>query len=108
MDQATHNKIVSFIWGITDDVLRDHFNRNMYPDVVTAWLDVREATEHLPDNVFESAAELDVSTAQIKVWLARLVAEGVLDKRSRPVAYVVRQAGLFASSLADETRSDQS
>jgi type I restriction enzyme M protein len=23
MDQATHNKIVSFIWGIADDVLRD-------------------------------------------------------------------------------------
>lgn len=26
MDQATHNKIVSFIWGIADDVLRDLFN----------------------------------------------------------------------------------
>ena len=25
MDQATHNKIVSFIWGIADDVLRDVF-----------------------------------------------------------------------------------
>ena len=25
MDQATHNKIVSFIWGIADDVLRDLF-----------------------------------------------------------------------------------
>ena len=23
MDQATHNKIVPFIWGIADDVLRD-------------------------------------------------------------------------------------
>jgi len=27
MDQATHNKIVSFIWGIADDVLRDLFKR---------------------------------------------------------------------------------
>jgi type I restriction enzyme M protein len=27
MDQATHNKIVSFIWGIADDVLRDLFRR---------------------------------------------------------------------------------
>jgi type I restriction enzyme M protein len=25
MDQATHNKVVSFIWGIADDVLRDLF-----------------------------------------------------------------------------------
>ena len=33
MDQATHNKIVSFIWGIADDVLRDLFRRGKYPDV---------------------------------------------------------------------------
>jgi type I restriction enzyme M protein len=30
MDQATHNKIVSFIWGIADDVLRDLFKRGKY------------------------------------------------------------------------------
>jgi type I restriction enzyme M protein len=34
MDQATHNKIVSFIWGIADDVLRDLFKRSKYPDVI--------------------------------------------------------------------------
>ena len=34
MDQATHNKIVSFIWGIADDVLRDLFKRGKYPDVI--------------------------------------------------------------------------
>ena len=27
MDQATHNKIVSFTWGIADDVLRELFQR---------------------------------------------------------------------------------
>jgi hypothetical protein len=27
MDQATHSKIVSFLWGIADDVLRDLFKR---------------------------------------------------------------------------------
>jgi type I restriction enzyme M protein len=27
MDQATHNRIVSFLWGIADDVLRDLFKR---------------------------------------------------------------------------------
>ena len=27
MHQAPHNKIVSFIWGIADDVLRDQFKR---------------------------------------------------------------------------------
>jgi type I restriction enzyme M protein len=34
MDQATVNKIVSFIWGIADDVLRDLFKRGKYPDVI--------------------------------------------------------------------------
>lgn len=34
MDQVTHNKIVSFIWGIADDVLRDLFKRGKYPDVI--------------------------------------------------------------------------
>src|SRR6476659_8384141 len=34
MDQATHNKIVSFIWGIADDVIRDLFKRGKYPDVI--------------------------------------------------------------------------
>ena len=34
MDQAIHNRIVSFIWGIADDVLRDLFKRGKYPDVI--------------------------------------------------------------------------
>lgn len=34
MDQTTSNKIVSFIWGIADDVLRDLFKRGKYPDVI--------------------------------------------------------------------------
>jgi type I restriction enzyme M protein len=34
MVQSTHNKIVSFIWGIADDVLRDLFKRGKYPDVI--------------------------------------------------------------------------
>jgi hypothetical protein len=33
MDQATHNKIVSFIWGIADDVLRDLFNRDFIASI---------------------------------------------------------------------------
>jgi len=34
MDQGTHSKIVSFLWGIADDVLRDLFKRGKYPDVI--------------------------------------------------------------------------
>jgi len=35
VDQATHNKIVSFIWGIADDVLRDLFKHGKYPAAST-------------------------------------------------------------------------
>ena len=34
MDQAAHNKIVSFIWGIADDVRRDLYVRGKYRDVI--------------------------------------------------------------------------
>ena len=52
MDQATHNKIVSFIWGIADDVLRDLFKRGKYPDVILPMCVIRrmdavlEPTKH--------------------------------------------------------------
>ncbi len=34
MDHAQHNQIVSFIWGIADDVLRDLYVRGKYGDVI--------------------------------------------------------------------------
>lgn len=36
MDHSTHNKIVSFIWSIADDCLRDVFVRGKYRDVILA------------------------------------------------------------------------
>ena len=34
MDHALHTRIVSFIWGIADDVLRDLYVRGKYRDVI--------------------------------------------------------------------------
>jgi type I restriction enzyme M protein len=34
MNHATHNKIVSFIWSIADDCLRDVFVRGKYRNVI--------------------------------------------------------------------------
>ena len=34
MSKKAHNKIVSYIWGIADDVLRDVFVRGKYRDVI--------------------------------------------------------------------------
>jgi len=43
----------------------------------------------------EVAAALDVSNAQAKVWLQRLVDEGVIEKQRKPMGYIVKQSGLF-------------
>jgi type I restriction-modification system DNA methylase subunit len=34
MNNKVHNQIVSFIWGIADDVLRDVFVRGKYRDII--------------------------------------------------------------------------
>lgn len=34
MDHSAHNKIVSFIWSIADDCLRDVYVRGKYRDVI--------------------------------------------------------------------------
>lgn len=34
MNTKVHNQIVSFIWSIADDVLRDHFVKGKYRDII--------------------------------------------------------------------------
>lgn len=43
----------------------------------------------------EVAAALDVTTAQAKAWLQRLVDEGVIEKQKKPAGYIVKQSSLF-------------
>ncbi len=43
----------------------------------------------------EIAAVLDVSNAQAKAWLQRLIDEGVIEKQKKPVGYIVKQSSLF-------------
>jgi type I restriction enzyme M protein len=62
MDQATHNKIVSFIWGIADDVLRDLFRRGKYPDVILPMCVIRRmdaVLEPTKKKVLETRRMLD-------------------------------------------------
>jgi len=62
MDQATHNKIVSFIWGIADDVLRDLFKRGKYPDVILPMCVIRRmdaVLEPTKKEVLETKRMLD-------------------------------------------------
>jgi type I restriction enzyme M protein len=62
VDQATHNKIVSFIWGIADDVLRDLFKRGKYPDVILPMCVIRRldaVLEPTKQKVLATRAMLD-------------------------------------------------
>jgi len=64
MDQATHNKIVSFIWGIADDVLRDLFKRGKYPDVILPMCVIRRmdaVLEPTKQKVLDTKKMLDKS-----------------------------------------------
>jgi predicted Rossmann fold nucleotide-binding protein DprA/Smf involved in DNA uptake len=59
----------------------------------TLFAAVREAIQRLLKNPIkdtEVAAALEVSNAQAKAWLKRLVEENVLEKLGNPVRYVVR------------------
>lgn len=41
------------------------------------------------------AKMLNVSTSQAKVWLQRLLEEGVIEKQKKPAGYVTKQSALF-------------
>jgi DNA processing protein len=43
----------------------------------------------------EVAAALNVSNAQAKAWLQRLVDEGVIERQKKPAGYIVKQSSLF-------------
>ena len=93
MDQATHNKIVSFIWGIADDVLRDLFKRGKYPDVILPMCVIRRM-----DAVLESTKRkvLDTQTVrQDMQYIGNSVISGRVESSSTPFAIYRRQAQIF-------------
>ena len=61
----------------------------------TAVREVLQLLLRVPLKDAEVAAALAVSNAQAKAWLQRLVDEGSIEKRKKPVGYVVKQSSLF-------------
>ncbi|MFZ4625619.1 MAG: type I restriction-modification system subunit M N-terminal domain-containing protein, partial [Rhodoferax sp.] len=64
MDPTTSNKIVSFVWGIADDVLRDLFKRGKYPDVILPMCVIRRmdaVLEPTKQAVFDTKKMLDTA-----------------------------------------------
>ena len=59
---------------------------------------VRTAIQSLldePKKDVEVAVALDVSNTQAKAWLKRLVDEGYLEKRKKPVSYIIKKERLL-------------
>lgn len=62
MDHSTHNKIVSFIWSVADDLLRDVYQRGKYRDVILPFTVLRRLDcllESTKDKVLDSKKFLD-------------------------------------------------
>jgi predicted Rossmann fold nucleotide-binding protein DprA/Smf involved in DNA uptake len=55
-----------------------------------------------PRNVTDVASGLRITKPQAEEWLRRLVQEGVIEKRTRPVSYVIRQVDLFGGTSSKE------
>jgi len=77
MNQAVHNKLVSFIWSIADDCLRDVYVRGKYRDVILPMVVLRRLDallEPTKDVVLE-----EVKFQKEEVQLTELDANGLKD-----------------------------
>ena len=78
MDNQTHNQIVSFIWGIADDCLRDVYVRGKYRDVILPLTVIRRLDAMLEDtfeNVQSTKKTLDAAKVDNQ-WGALCIAAG--------------------------------
>lgn len=74
MDHSSHNKIVSFIWSIADDCLRDVYVRGKYRDVILPMFVLRRLDCLLEDT---KAAVMDEVQFQKDNGFTELYAEGL-------------------------------
>ena len=58
MEDAAHNQMVSLIWNIADDVLRDVFLRGQYRDVILPMIVLRRLDALLEPTKAEVDAEV--------------------------------------------------
>lgn len=85
MDNQVHNQIVSFIWGIADDCLRDVYVRGKYRDVILPMTVIRRL-----DTMLEDSKEAVLATKE------KLDAAGFLNQWP-PLCSVAGQAFCNAS-----------
>lgn len=67
MDQQAHNKLISFIWSIADDCLRDVYVRGKYRDVILPMVVLRRLDTLLEPTKDAVMAEVKMQVEQMKV-----------------------------------------
>lgn len=77
MDRAAHNKIVSFIWSIADDCLRDVYVRGKYRDVILPMFVLRRLDCLLEDT--KDAVLEEVKFQRENNENSTLIADGLKD-----------------------------
>ena len=85
MNQKVHNKIVSFIWSIADDVLRDVFVRGKYRDIILPFTVLRRLDALLiptKEKVLEAAELMEKQKIDDKSALASRLKPRVLQGKS--------------------------
>ena len=82
MNHASHNKLVSFIWSIADDCLRDVYVRGKYRDVILPMVVLRRL-----DTLLEPGKEIIDKfklKAQVRHMAGKDVLLDVLEKFTSP------------------------
>jgi type I restriction enzyme M protein len=83
MDNSVHNKLVSFIWSIADDELRDVYVRGKYRDVILPMFVLRRLDCLLEET--DTTVQEEVRFQREEVGLTELDPEGLCQACGRGV-----------------------
>jgi len=67
MDNSVHNKLVSFIWSIADDCLRDVYVRGKYRDVILPMIVLRRLDALLEDSKDKVLEEKEFQKSELEL-----------------------------------------
>ena len=84
--------------AVTPEPTNDLGSQSLLTPADVVFSSVRDAARRVltsPTKDVDFAEALGVSSAQAKVWLKRLIEEGVIEKHRKPPGYIIKQSNLF-------------
>ncbi|MCF6271154.1 MAG: restriction endonuclease subunit S [Melioribacteraceae bacterium] len=95
MNKKVHNQIVSFIWSIADDVLRDVFVRGKYRDIILPFVVLRRLDALLvptKDKVLEATDFMTKENIDFPTFKSEYLPLPPIDEQTSIGAYLDRKA----------------